>query len=75
MKNLSQCKQHDVATIARIEGSGAFRKRLFEMGFLKGVSVKIIRYAPLKDPIELSIKGSHVSLRVIEAEKIIIQDL
>ena len=51
-------------------GHGAFRKRITEMGFVKGKCVKVIKNAPLQDPIEYEIMDSHVSLRRNEARLI-----
>jgi Fur family ferric uptake transcriptional regulator len=45
------------------------------MGFLRGTEVYVEKYAPLKDPIELILKGYHVSLRVDEAARIEIEDI
>ena len=70
MKNLSQCKEGDEITVQKTNGSGAFRKRLLEMGITKGTNIKIIKYAPLKDPLELLLRNYHLTLRVEEAEKI-----
>jgi Fe2+ transport system protein FeoA len=53
-----------------VGGDGAFRRRLLEMGFLVGTEIYVEKYAPLKDPIELILKGYHVSLRVNEAAHI-----
>jgi ferrous iron transport protein B len=66
--NLSDLKDNDKALIVKIKGRGAFRKRITEMGFIKGQAVKVIKNAPLKDPIEYSLLGYHVSLRRSEAE-------
>lgn len=67
---LSQCKQGDIVVIQKMRGSGAFKNRLREMGFIKGEKLEIIRYAPLQDPLELRIKGYNVSLRIEEAAMI-----
>ena len=64
---LSELKEGDTATVARVGGQGDFRRRLLEMGILKGTDLYVEKYAPLKDPIELIVKGAHVSLRVEEA--------
>ncbi len=53
--------------IVKILGHGAFRKRLIEMGFVKGHVVKALLHAPLRDPIKYSILGYEVSLRRAEA--------
>ncbi|MDY6952087.1 MAG: ferrous iron transport protein A [Thermodesulfobacteriota bacterium] len=65
--NLSELQEGQAATVVRVGGEGSFRRRLLEMGFLRGTEVYVEKYAPLKDPIELILKGYHVSLRVDEA--------
>jgi ferrous iron transport protein B len=60
----------DTATIIRIRGRGAFRKRITEMGFIRGKPVRVLKSAPLKDPVEYRILESNVSLRRSEAELI-----
>ena len=55
------------ATITRIRGRGAFRKRITEMGFVRGKEVYVVKSAPLKDPVEYRILDSNVSLRRSEA--------
>jgi len=67
---LSDMKEGQKATIHRVGGSGALRRRLLEMGIVKGTSVRIEKYAPLRDPLELVVKGYHVSLRVEEAAQL-----
>lgn len=56
--------------IVRVLGQGAFRKRISEMGFVKGQMVKVIKNAPMKDPVEYEIMGYKVSLRRSEADLI-----
>ena len=73
--SLRDLKVGDRARILRIEGEGNFRRRLLEMGFTTGTQVLIKKYAPLRDPIELVIKGYHVSLRLEEAEKVLVAPL
>jgi len=67
---LSDLKNNDKGIITKVKGRGAFRKRITEMGFVKGKTVTLIKYAPLKDPIEYSIMGYEISLRKSEAELI-----
>lgn len=55
------------AKIVKILGHGAFRKRLIEMGFVKGHDIEVLLHAPLKDPIKYSIMGYEISLRRSEA--------
>ena len=72
---LSELIQGQSAEVEQISGNGAFRRRLFEMGILKGVRVHVEKYAPLRDPIEIIVKGTHISLRVEEAAKIWIANI
>ena len=53
--------------ITKVKGRGAFRKRITEMGFVKGRKVTVIKSAPLKDPVEYQIMGYEISLRKSEA--------
>ena len=58
------------AVIVKVAGHGGFRRRIVEMGFIKGKLVEVLNRAPLGDPIEYSVMGYNVSLRLSEAEKI-----
>lgn len=69
-KRLSDLTDSKPAIITKVMGHGAFRKRITEMGFVKGTSIKLVKYAPLHDPIEYELMGYHVSLRRTEAELI-----
>src|SRR5665647_1364566 len=66
--HLSDIKTGDEAIITKVLGHGAFRKRITEMGFVKGEKVIVIKNAPLQDPVEYEIMGYKVSLRRSEAE-------
>jgi ferrous iron transport protein B len=70
MKTLKELKEGDSGIITRIRGRGEFRKRIIEMGFIKGKKVTVIKAAPLQDPIEYRILDSDVSLRLEEADLI-----
>lgn len=67
---LSDLKTGERGVIVKVYGHGGFRKRIIEMGFVKGNKVKVILNAPLLDPIEYEIIGYKISLRREEAEKI-----
>lgn len=67
---LSELKTGERGVIVKVYGHGSFRKRIIEMGFVKGNKVKVILNAPLKDPIEYEIIGYKISLRRDEADKI-----
>ncbi|MEG1498659.1 MAG: ferrous iron transport protein B [Bacteroidales bacterium] len=64
---LDQLTQGQKAVILKIKGRGAFRHRIIEMGFVKGQEVSVLRFAPMKDPVEFRILGSEISLRRSEA--------
>jgi Fe2+ transport system protein FeoA len=72
---LSNLKENQTARIVHIGGNGALRRRILEMGLIKGSEVYVEKYAPLKDPIELIVKGYHVSLRVEEAAQITVDNV
>ncbi len=67
---LSDLKTGEIGVIVKVNGSGAFRKRILEMGFIKGKAIKVILNAPLKDPIKYKIMDYEVSLRRSEAKLI-----
>ena len=67
---LSELSTGEKGIIVKIMGRGAFRKRIIEMGFIRGKEVKVIQNAPLKDPIHYRIMGYDVSLRRQDAELI-----
>ncbi|HUW06085.1 MAG TPA: ferrous iron transport protein B [Williamwhitmania sp.] len=64
---LSELQNGECGIITKVMGRGAFRKRITEMGFVKGKKVIVVKNAPLKDPIEYNIMGYDVSLRRSEA--------
>ncbi len=67
---LSELQNSEYGIISKVRGRGAFRKRIIEMGFIKGKKVTVIKNAPLRDPIEYAIMGYEVSLRRSEANLI-----
>jgi Fe2+ transport system protein FeoA len=73
-RKLNELRTGDRGIIERITGTGRFRQRLMEMGFVPGAEIVVEKYAPLKDPIEYILKGYHVSLRHTEAEKIMVRE-
>jgi Fur family ferric uptake transcriptional regulator len=72
---LSQMKAGQEGTITKVLGKNALRRRLLEMGINRGTQVYVEKYAPLKDPIELIIKGYHVSIRIEEASNILVENI
>ncbi len=68
--NLSELVNGQEGVIVKVKGYGAFRRRILEMGFVKGKRVTVIKNAPLRDPIEYNILDYQVSLRRSEADLI-----
>ncbi|SHG67167.1 ferrous iron transport protein A [Thermosyntropha lipolytica DSM 11003] len=62
------------AKVAKVEGRGAVRRRIMDMGLVPGVEVEVERYAPLGDPLEIKIKGYHLSLRLEEAAYVMVEE-
>ena len=67
---LSELKTNEKGVVIKVLGHGGFRKRIVEMGFIKGKTVEVLLNAPLKDPIKYKIMGYEISLRRQEAEMI-----
>ena len=74
VRHLADLADSESAIITKIKGYGAFRKRITEMGFVRGTRVKAIKKAPLQDPVEYELMGYRVSLRKSEASMIEITD-
>jgi Fe2+ transport system protein FeoA len=71
--NISDLNTNDKAEITAVNAKGEIRRRLLDMGLVKGVSFTVIRRAPLGDPIEILIKKFNLSLRKEEAEQILVK--
>ena len=67
---LSELKNGESAVIVKVHGHGGFRKRIIEMGFIKGKTIEVMLNAPLQDPVKYKLMGYEVSLRRQEAEMI-----
>ena len=61
------------ATVAEIKVPPEHRSRLLEMGLLVGTTVELVRFAPLGDPVEIKVRGYHLTLRKHEADLILVQ--
>ena len=61
------------AVISAVNGEGALRLRLLDMGLIPGTKVKVIKIAPLGDPIEITVRGYELSLRKADAEMVEVQ--
>jgi len=72
-KILSELKPKESGKVKKIYGEGVLHRRLLDMGIIKGTKVEVTKIAPLGDPIDIKIKGYHLSLRKEEAAQISVE--
>ena len=70
---LKDIKIGESAMVVKLEGEGAIRRRIMDMGITKGTQIFVKRVAPLGDPIELTVRGYQLSLRKEDAKKILVE--
>lgn len=74
MKTLRDVAVGESATVIRLTGAGALKRRIMDMGITKGVRVSVEKVAPLGDPIQLTVRGYELSIRKSEAENVIVEE-
>lgn len=67
MKTLGEVAVGDTATIVKLHGEGALRRHLMDLGLIRGTQFKVVKVAPLGDPVEISVRGYELSIRKEEA--------
>jgi ferrous iron transport protein A len=75
---MSECVLKDmdpggVGVVKKIIGSGKTKKRLMDMGLVRGSEIRIIRTAPMGDPVEIEVKGYSLTLRKQDAEEVVLE--
>lgn len=70
MKTLKTVKCGEAATVVKLHGEGALRRRIMDMGITRGVEVFVRKVAPLGDPIEINVRGYELSIRKADAQLI-----
>ncbi|MCM1543792.1 MAG: ferrous iron transport protein A [Ruminococcus sp.] len=70
MGTLKETKVGSTVKVTKINGQGAIKRRIMDMGITKGVEIYIRKVAPLGDPIEITVRGYELSLRKADAEMI-----
>ncbi|MBP5276795.1 MAG: ferrous iron transport protein A [Lachnospiraceae bacterium] len=70
MKTLRDVKIGEKATVVKLHGEGAVKRRIMDMGLTKGTEVTVRKVAPLGDPIELTVRNYELSLRKADAEMV-----
>ena len=73
MDTLKDVKVGSTVKVKKLHGEGAVKRRIMDMGLTKGVEVYVRKVAPLGDPIEVTVRGYELSLRMADAEMIEIE--
>lgn len=73
MKTLRDIPVGGSATVARLTGEGALKRRIMDMGLTKGTSVVVRKVAPLGDPLEIMVRGYELSIRKEEAQHVVVE--
>ena len=70
MRTLDTVKSGETVLVSKLDGQGAVKRRLMDMGITKGTSIFVRKLAPLGDPVEVTVRGYELSLRKAEAQHI-----
>lgn len=73
MRTLKQAEVGETVVVSKVCGEGAIKRRIMDMGIVKGTEIHIRKIAPLGDPIEVNVRGYELSLRKVDAEMIELQ--
>jgi len=68
MRTLAELRPMESGIVKALRGVGGIQQRLLEMGLIDGTKVEVLRFAPLGDPIEIFVRGFHLTLRKSEAQ-------
>lgn len=70
MRTLKEVKVGETVRVVRLNGEGAIKRRIMDMGITKGVELYLRKVAPLGDPMEVTVRGYEMSIRKADAEMI-----
>jgi len=70
MKTLKETEVGQTVTVVKLDGEGALKRRIMDMGITKGVQIYVRKVAPLGDPMEVTVRGYELSIRKDEASSI-----
>ncbi|MCX4327359.1 MAG: ferrous iron transport protein A [Lachnospiraceae bacterium] len=73
MKTLKEVSNGNTVKVLKLNGEGAVKRRIMDMGITKGVEVFVRKVAPLGDPVEVTVRGYELSLRKADAELILVE--
>ena len=70
MRTLKEVKVGETVKVVKLHGEGAVKRRIMDMGLIKGTEVHVRKVAPLGDPVEVTVRGYELSIRKADAEMI-----
>lgn len=73
MKTLREVPNGSTARVVKLNGGGAVKRRIMDMGITKGVDIFVRKVAPLGDPVEITVRGYELSLRKADTEIIMVE--
>ena len=73
MKTLKEVKVGETVKVLKINGEGAIKRRIMDMGITKGIEIYVRKVAPLGDPVEITVRGYELSLRKADAEIVVVE--
>lgn len=73
MKTLRDVAVGETVKVVKLDGEGAVKRRIMDMGITKGVELYVRKIAPLGDPVEVTVRGYELSVRKADAEMIIVE--
>ena len=73
MRTLREVKVGETVKVVKLNGEGAVKRRIMDMGITKGVEIYVRKVAPLGDPVEVTVRGYELSLRKADAEMVEVQ--
>ena len=73
MRTLREVKVGETVKVVKLNGEGAVKRRIMDMGITKGVEIYVRKVAPLGDPVEVTVRGYELSLRKADAEMVVIE--
>ncbi len=73
MKTLRDVPCGETVTVVKLEGEGALKRRIMDMGITKGTQIFVRKVAPLGDPLEVQVRGYELSVRKRDAENILVE--
>ena len=70
MRTLKDVKIGETVRVTKVGGEGALKRRIMDMGITKGVAIKVMKVAPLGDPVEITVRGYELTLRKADCQNI-----